>query len=339
MQILMHKKQLLILLLCSLFFNVKSNAQVQSELEQIGYLLNDALFYSEQYIIPATDAAVYLSSSSWVNSPKKKELWNVTLSLHGNMFFVPKKDRSFEIKNSDFQFFEIENGTSAKVPTALGNDNQIYLVGDLGGDQVRLKTPEGIDQEIVFYPYLQASVGLLFGTELIVRYSTKTKLKKGDYQVYGFGLNHNISQYFKSLEVKNINISTAVIYSKEEITFDFLDINTAYGNLGINQLSGLVDTFHFQLSASKEFNKLEIITSLVVNTSSFEYIVGGEKGAIEDAFPLQQTVNVLLERIAKDNMNVLGEVSARYQIEKIFLQSSFAFGKFANLNLGVQYQF
>ena len=338
-QILMRKFQIVILFFCSLFFNLKSNAQSQSELEQIGYLLNDALFYSEQYIIPATDAAVYLSSSSWVNSPKKKELWDVTLSLHGNMFFVPKRDRSFEIQNSDFQFFEIENATSATVPTALGNDNQIYLVGDLGGEQVRLKTPEGINQEIVFYPYLQANIGLPFGTELIVRYSTKTKLKKGNYQVYGFGLNHNISQYFKNLETKNINISTALIYSKEEITFDFLDIDTAYGNLGINQLSGLVDTFHFQLSASKEFKKLELITSMVVNTSSFEYVVGGQKGEIEDAFPLQQTVNTLLQRIAKDNVNVLGEVSARYQIEKIFLQSSFAFGKFANLNLGVQYQF
>ena len=104
-------------------------------------------------------------------------------------------------------------------------------------------------------------------------------------------------------------------------------------------MSGLVDTFHFQLSASKEYKKIELITSIVVNTSSFEYVVGGQKGEIEDAFPLQQTVNTLLQRIAKDNVNVLGEVSARYQIEKIFLQSSFAFGKFANLNLGVQYQF
>ena len=166
-QILMRKFQIVILFFCSLLFNLKSNAQSQSELEQIGYLLNDALFYSEQYIIPATDAAVYLSSSSWVNSPKKKELWDVTLSLNGNMFFVPKRDRRFEIQNSDFQFFEIENATSATVPTALGNDNQIYLVGDLGGEEVRLKTPEGINQEIVFYPYLQANIGLLFKTPIL----------------------------------------------------------------------------------------------------------------------------------------------------------------------------
>jgi hypothetical protein len=54
---------------------------------------------------------------------------------------------------------------------------------------------------------------------------------------------------------------------------------------------------------------------------------------------VQQTINSMLERIAKDKINYLGEISARYQIKKIFIQSSFAFGKFANLNLGVQYQF
>lgn len=141
------------------------------------------------------------------------------------------------------------------------------------------------------------------------------------------------------METKNINLSAAAIYSKEEISFDFLDINTSYGNLGINQITGLVDTFHFQLSASKEFKKLEVITSLITNTSNFKYEVSGEKGAIEDAFPLQATVNTLLERIKNKSVNILGEVSARYQIEKIFIQSSFAFGKFANINLGVQYQF
>lgn len=339
MLISMRKKQFLVLFIGAIFFTFKGNAQSQSELEKIGNLLNDALFYSEQYVLPANDAAVYPSSSSWVNSPKKKELWEFTLGLHGNMFFVPKSNRSFEITNSDFQFFEIENAESATVPSALGNNERIYLVGELGGEQVRLKTPQGINQETVSNLYLQASIGLPFGTELITRFSPKIKLKKGEYQIYGFGLNHNISQYFKCIEAKNINISSAVMYSKEEMTFDFLNIDTAYGNLGINQMTRFVDNFHFQLSASKEFKKLEVITSLIANTSSFEYTVSGKKGEIEEAFPVQETVNKLLKRISDNSFNLLGQISARYQIEKIFLQSSFTFGKFANINLGVQYQF
>lgn len=338
-QKLMRKSGVIIGLFATFFFTQKSEAQTATELEQIGYLLSDALLYSEQYIIPATDAAVYQVSTSWVNSPKKKSKWEVTLGLHTNVFFVPKSDRKFSIQNSDFQFFEIEGATSATVPTALGNGNQVYLVGDLGGEQIRLKTPKGIDQETVVYPYLSGGIELPYGFEFLARYSTKTKLKKGDYQVYGFGLKHNFSQYFPKIEAKNIYFSASAIYSKEDVSFDFLDINTAYGNLGINQLNGLVDTYHFQLSASKEFKKFELITNFIINRSSFQYIVSGETGSIEEVIPIQQVINDLLTQISKDKTNVLGEVSGRYQISKFYVQSSIAFGKFVNGNIGVQYQF
>jgi len=180
---------------------------------------------------------------------------------------------------------------------------------------------------------------LPYGFEFIARYSTKTKLKRGDYQVYGFGLKHNFSQYFSKVEAKNIHFSAAAIYSKEDISFDFLDINTAYGNLGINNLNGLVDTFNFQLSASKEFKRFELITNFILNHSAFEYVVSGNKGSIEEVFPVQNIINGLLKRVAKDKTNILGEISGRYQISKIYLQSSIAFGKFVNGNIGVQYQF
>lgn len=336
----MRKSVTIIGLIAAFFFTQKGNAQIPpEEFQQIVHLLSDALLYSEQYIVPATDAAVYQASAAWVMSPKKRKKWDVNLGLHTNIFFVPKVDRTFQIQNSDFQFFEIEGATSATVPTALGNDNQVYLVGNLGGQQVRFKTPEGINQETVIYPYLQGGIELPYGFEFIARYSTKTKLKRGDYQVYGFGLKHNFSQYFPKVEAKNIHFSVATIYSKEDISFDFLDINTAYGNLGINNLNGLVDTFHFQLSTSKEFKRFELITNFIVNHSLFEYLVGGEKGAIEEVIPIQSLINGLLERIAKDKTNVLGEISGRYQISKFYIQSSIAFGKFVNGNIGVQYQF
>ena len=335
----MRKSVFKIGLIVAFFFCQESNAQSPEDLEQIGYLLSDALLYSEQYIVPATDAAVYQASSSWITSPKKREKWDVNLGLHTNVFFVPKADRTFQIQNSDFQFFQIEGASSATVPTALGNDNQVYLVGELGGEQVRFKTPEGINQETVIYPYLQGGIELPYGFEFIARYSTKTKLKRGDYQVYGFGLKHNFSQYFPKIEAKKFYFAATAIYSREDISFEFLDINTAYGNLGINQMNSLVDTYHFQLSASKEFKRFELITNFIVNRSSFEYVVSGEKGSIEEVIPIQYVINGLLERIAKDKTNVLGEISGRYQISKFYLQSSIAFGKFVNTNFGVQYQF
>ena len=328
--------------LSSLFifgFINNGSAQTAAQFEQIGYLLEDALLYSKQYLVPATDAAVYQASSAWINSAKKKENWKINIGIHGNMFFVPNSDRSFTISNSDFKFLKLEGTeTTAVVPTAIGNDDAYYLVGDLDGQQVRLKTPKGVNQETINYPYLDVSVALPSGTELIGRFSTKTNLKRGYYQVYGVGLKHNISQYFPSLEPKNIHISAMSFYSNEDISFDFLDVNTSYGNLGINNLNGIVDTFHYQLSVSKEIKKFEILGSFIVNTSMFNYVVSGNTGAIEEVFPAQKIINQLLDTIEKRKTNYIGEIAVNYNLNKFNILSAFAFGKFFNYNLGVSYK-
>ena len=323
-----------------LFFGFSNSIQAQTplQLEQIGYLLEDALLYSKQYLIPATDGAVYQASSAWMNSAKRKKDWQISVGLHGNTFKVPNSDRSFTINNSDFKFLQLEGTTSAEVPTALGNDNSFYLVGDLDGQQVRLKTPKGVNQEFITYPYLDLSFALPSGTELVGRFSTKTDLKRGDYQVYGFGLKHNLSQYFPKLENKKIYISAMSFYSNEDISFDFLDVNTAYGNLGINNLNGIVDTYHYQLSVSKEISNFEILGSFIVNTSDFNYVVSGEKGEIEKIIPAQYVINQLLDTIQKRKTNYIGEVAMNYSFRDFNFISAFAFGKFINFNAGISYK-
>lgn len=322
-----------------LIFSSKSFSQTAQTFEQIGRFLNDATLYSEKYITPATDAAVYQASTGWMSSPKKRKLYDVTLGLHGNVFFVPKRDRSFQISNSDFSFFTIENQTGASVPSALGNDNQYYLVGQIDNNEIRMQTPKGVNQESIFYPYLQGSISLWKGFEVVGKYSTKVKLKRGDYQVYGFGLKHNFSQYFKSLEKRKINLAALLAFSKENISFDFIDTYTSYGNLGINKITGKVDTWQLQLSASKEWKKFELMCSAITNRSDFKYMLTGERGQIEDVIPVQYILNEKLKDIYKTKFNYIGEISGRYQFSKFYVQTSLAFGKFVNTNLSVQYEF
>ena len=326
-----------LLLLCT--GRLSAQTDVAQVAQQIGYLIDDALFFSDQYVTPATDAAIYQSASGWITSPKKTELWDVSFGLHTNVFFTPYRDRNFVIKNSDFTFFKLEQGTSASVPTALGNDNQVYLSGTLGDSPLRLKTPEGMNMNTVAYPYLQASVGLPFGTELIVKYSTKVKLKKSDYQVYGIGLKYNFSQYIKSLEAQKIHLAVLAGYGKEDVSFNFLNVQTDYGTLGINTISGTVDTWQFQLSASQEFGDLEFMGSFIANVSDVKYKVKGETGTIEQIIPLQKVLNKRLEEIYKTRTNYIGEMSCKYNIDKFDVQTIVAFGKFVNTNVSLTYSF
>lgn len=336
----MHKRFLKIaaavVLLCGGTLSAQSTSEI---LTQMGHLIDDALFYSDKYITPATDAAIYQASSGWIATPRKRELWDVTIGVHTNIFFTPNRDRTFVINNSDLSFFTLENGTSATVPTAVGNKDQVYLTGQLGDSEVRLKTPQGINRDVVAYPYLQGSVALWYGTELIAKYSPKVKLKRSNYQVYGVGLKHNISQYFKSLEEKNFSLSVLAAYSREDVNVEFLNVQTDYGTLGIDAINGLVDTWQFQLNGAKAWGNFELMGGFIANTSNIEYRVSGERGSIEDLLPLQDVLNKRLEEIYKTRVNYIGEVSATYKIGKFNVQSILAFGKFVNTNLSLQYLF
>lgn len=329
----MKKLAFLFLLISNISFS-----QTAQELEDLGYLIDDALFFSNKYITPAADAAIYQATSGWMSSPKKRKIWDVTLGIHFNAFLVPNKERQFVINNSDFTFFQIENASSATVPTALGNNNQVNLIGQIGTTPVSLKTPEGVNEEVVLYPHFSGSVALWYGTELVVKYAPKTKLKKGDYQVYGFGFKHNFDQYFKALQAKKINLAGLVCYSNENISFDFIDPQTSIGTLGINRINGLVDTWQFQFNASKEYKKFEFATGIIVNVSDVKYKFTGDV-PLNQAIPTQSLFNERLKEIYKTRTNFLGEVSCRYKINKMYLQSTFAFGKFVNSNIALQYEF
>jgi hypothetical protein len=344
----MRKTVLIKIAVISLFFSanqVKSqNATLGAELNNF---MNDAVFFTDKYITPATDAAVYQAASSWVNTPRKAKLWDFTLGIHGNAFVVPKSDRSFAISNSDFKFFQIENATSGITPSALGNNQYLTLVGQLTTDDstnpptttaVTLKTPEGINMETVIYPYAQASLGLFYGTEFIAKYSPKTQLKNVEYQVFGFGLKHNLSQYFKNLDKKNIHLSALVGYANEDITVAFLDVKTAYGDLGLNALSSKIDTWQLQFNGSKEFKKLELSAGVIMNTSNFDYKLKGKNNKVL-GLDVQEELNKRLTSIYKTKVNYIGEIAARYKISHFYLQTSLAFGKFVNSNLSIQYQF
>lgn len=322
-------------------------SQVQGQsfqtLLQVNSFLNDALWYSERFVTPATDGAVYQASSGWVETPQKKKLWDVSVSVHTNAFFVPKSNRTFRVNQSDLSFFQFEDGRqSADLPTALGGDEQLYLVGYLGEGEnaqgVRIKTPEGIDMASIVYPYLQASLGLWYGTEITGKYTYKVQLKNGYYQVWGAGIKHNISQYFSKLEKQDFYLSIFAGYSNEEISFGFLNGSTEqYGALGINEITGLVDTYQFQINGSKRWGNFEAMAALITNVSDIKYEVGGENGTPQLILPVKQYVNDRLKDIYTTRTNVLGEVSGRYQFAKRFyVQAAFAFGKYANLNASVQ---
>ena len=314
--------------------------------QNINNIADDAILYSDRYISPATDVAVYQEASGWIYSAKKQKRWSTNFGIHSNLFLVPNKNKEFELKNSELKFLKIQNASSSILPTALGNDDQVRISNKanpllgLSANLLSIKTAQGVNQSVIFYPHLSGSICIGSGTDIIVKYAPISKLGKGNYQVYGFGLSHNLSQYFKSLEDKNFNLITVLSKSSAKIGFDFLnaDAQSSISSLGIEKITGTIDTWQFQINASKEYRKFEIMGGIIANYSGFKYEVSGETGPLGLIFPLQTTLNNRLGDLSKNKLNIIAELSATYNFRKFYFQSAFAFSKFLNSNISVHYK-
>jgi hypothetical protein len=331
-----------------LFCFLTSFLKAQTLGQDILNLVDDAVWYADKYVTPATDGAVYMTSSGWMITPQKKEPWKFTISLHNNVISTPKTDRNFTIKNSDFKFFTIKDRTSATVPSSVGNNHYETLEGFLHIDattteKITATTPEGVNQNLTYYAYLQGSFSIGYGIEFLLKYSPKIHLEHADYQVYGFGIQHNLDQYIPYFKNKKINIAILGIYSYEELKNTFLTIKSKEVNFGINSILGKIYTYQFQLNASKQYKKFEFMGGIIANSSDFEYFLGGEDSTISmqfDGLNFKEYLNKQMEKNYKTHSNILGEVSARYNLYKgLYAQSVFGFGKFINGNFSVQYQF
>lgn len=311
-------------------------------------LLSDLTNYSKNYISPASESIVYQAASGWMLSPQKKEDWQFTLGIHTNVFVTPQKNRQFTVNNNDFRFFELYNfedvplNGDISVPTVLGSTTDVYLTGDLDvfGNPQRISLKmDGVNQEVIVYPYLQGSLALPHGFELLGKFSFKNRLKRGEYQVYGLGLQYNISQHFG--QWKNFNLATQFIYNNEFISVDFVQSFKSEVDVGLRSFNTTVHSFQWAISASREFNKFEAIAGFLVNQSNFEHYFLGERVNIMGVeADFIEIFNSRLDVFTKKQTLLIAEISGRYQFAlHWYAQSTLSFGKLLNSNFGVQYVF
>jgi hypothetical protein len=236
------------------------------------------------------------------------------------------------------------------LPSALGSDEQITLTGniDLGPQGIQsfsLYTPQGVNQETIIYPYLQMGVGLGHGFEVAGKFSGHVQLVHGYYQVYGASLKYNLGQWWPKLTQHKWNAAVLLAYNNEKVAYETFKANdpTAQSLLGgIDVLLAKVNTFQLQYHMSKTFGRFEFLSGVLGNYSTFRYQVDGNDTSTltYQGNSLNTLLNRQLETIAKNKWNLIGELSCRYALWKhTFAQTTFAFGKFANWNGSIQFEF
>jgi hypothetical protein len=304
------------------------NCKLCSQSSNVDEVVTDFLIISRAYVTPGAEAAIHQSSAGWFNSAKPLSKWQYNVSLHGNVLFLPESKKTAQVSNSQFTNLYLQDGTeTATIPTALGDDSAIFFEGTVFDEDFEFQALEGINENEFVYGFIQATVGLPYGTQFSVRYAPSININNVDYLVYGLGLQHNVSQYFKS--PKQFHLALQATYSnfKFDINYDPVEIP----GVTFNTIRVLSNSILVQAIASKRLHYFEPLLALGFTSSTFRYELGGDGEALLGA------LNTALKDLDDTKVNPTANLGFNLYFGKLNFQTIATLGAFINLNVSVNY--
>ncbi|WGK63677.1 DUF6588 family protein [Croceiramulus getboli] len=277
-----------LILIVGLLTGSLAQAQISSGFESvIAAGQEDANTIMDAYMNPAMEGLVYAMNGGWYHSAKthKKLGFDLTIAYSGAM--VPEDKELFAF--SELEFNNMITANPDLSPTAAGGGEGALVTVMLEGtdEEVQFRMPQGAKDELPFNavpaPILQASVGLIYDTDVIVRFVPEVGSDDIKGSQFGAGLKHNLMQYLGPLDNLPLNISVLGAFSTMNVDYDFTDGEIIAGD---NQRAEFkLNSFTVQALASLDFPIVSVYGGLgyaggssslkVLGTYEIDYEVAG----------------------------------------------------------------
>ena len=307
----------------------------------------DARILAEGYTAPIGKTLTYALNSGWATSAKTHKKLGFGLTIGAAIPYVPDADLVFTPTG-----LTSLNVPSGSLPTVFGEggdqelnfafsesvlNNQIDYAG-------KLSFPGGLKDELPFgtlpAPIIQASVGAVFDTDVLVRFVPTIDIEGSSFKLFGYGLKHNIMQYFGPLDKLPLNISVLAAMSKASLEYDLSD-STFGGNSDNRNITFEADTFTIQALASIDLPVLSIFGSLGYNSGNSQFDVSGDYSIDYELQGLPTISRVLKDPISieSDATGVMGLIGARLNLLFMKIYANYTIQEYNTLNLGISFNF
>ncbi len=329
------------LFLPAFFFCFLLNAQSNvNELLAAG--LADAQQFTEGYLAPVSEGVLYSTSGSWYNSADAKPLGGFEISLIANtaLFKNNEDKKSFQLNTADYENLQFVDGsTSRAVSTGLGDLEgiRVFVEDDNGLLREEFELPTGLASEnINFIPsaFLQGSVTLLKGTEIKARFLPKIKTDEVAIGLYGFGIQHELTEHLPADKILPVAISALVGYTHLDGSYDFTDTTIIAGE--DQRLETKTNSWIFQAVVS---TRLPVI--------NFYGGIGYLKGASEtdilgtyrvQSGPFQETF-VDPFSVSDSPSGMLANIGMKLTLGFFRIHADYSIGNFNTLSAGLNFGF
>ena len=331
-------------IICALLFSQGLQLNAQDELDQFLQAgVNDASNLISNYLEPVFQGIGYGYSNGWYNTAKPHETLGFDISISANVAFVPNSSLTFTFDESQYDNIRLSDPSDNQLPTVLGpyekEERPDLTFYNNGEEVVRITAPPGaiaMKEEVGFnaipVPMVQAGIGVYKGTDVILRFVPGLSFADDKVRIsmFGYGIKHNIGQWFKVLDYAGLDVSVLAGVSTMKITGDLSDEDdpVTANNEGIFKINGFV----LQGIVSKEYVNIFTIYGAV------GYSRAGSRTRILGTYPIDEEFEQLPEdpidwKYANSSMNMTAGL--RVRLVAVTLSSAFTLQKYPVLSMGV----
>jgi hypothetical protein len=203
------------------------------QIEQIGTFVaggeHDAKLLIEPYVAPGVNAFGAALGSGWYNTAEPHKLGGFDITFTSNVAIIPDNLETFKINNAELESFQLADPSKDKTSTIAGpgGDGPALNYNFDNYSTTAFNMPGGLSTNYVPTPMVQAGIGLIKGTEVMIRYMPNMKTHGNEIGFWGLGGKHDIKQWIPGLKhLPILNLSVMYGYTKLH-TFVNMEITPA----------------------------------------------------------------------------------------------------------------
>lgn len=238
------------------------------------------------------------------------------------------------------QFENTITASPGVTPTVGGDATPAEVTVVTRGGSATFTMPEGVKDDLPLNampaPVLQAGVGLLYDTDLMLRYTPKVGSNDVKGSLFGVGLKHNLMQYFGPLDNLPLNVSLLGAFSSMDVDYDLANNSSIEGD---NQKAEFnLKSYTVQGLASLDFPFISVYGSLGYTGGKSELDVLGTY-TVDYTGGIQSTTFTDPIAIALKPSSFRSSIGARLSLGFFKVFADYTLQEYNNLSAGVAFSF
>ena len=321
-------------------------SQLLDGLETVLLAKEDAQKLIKGYTNPLAKSFIYGLNTGWAHTAKTHKPLGFDLTIGAGLSAAPNTDLTFIPENLSYV-----DSDNLVLPTVFSDSNSIFLDVVIPSNSeteeltASLEFPGGVGDVLPVsgVPTLavQASVGLLFNTDIIVRYVPETSIEGANVSVSGIGFKHDLTQYLGAIEKLPFNLSILAAQTRVNSQYN-IETSTLSQNpaADIRYVDFNVEAQTLQLLGSLDFPFISVFGAVGVSRGTADL---GMKGVYELEY-LQQvggidvsTSTSITNPISLDYSagSTLATIGARLNLAILKIYAQYSIQEYQTLSAGV----